>query len=223
MAFLTGIYRRCGSTGLIALGLLLIGILTLLNALANRGGLSMDCATFLAQKPNGRWIKLSGCIVSRILSVPKTTVSGSATEVYVPIRADGAKSEREIRLLLVSDHPSDLEFVKKAHEQISTSSGRGMFRSSYTGQLEETREIEGRILRGLDLPDRDRAKVSKTFPTLAQDFVIIEAKPRPGFSLPFTFMLLGGVVGGIRLFGPLKQRVLARFFYSHGDMAAAAK
>jgi hypothetical protein len=223
MAFITAFYRRCGSTGLIALGFLLIGILTLVNALANRGELSMDCSSFLAQKPNGKWIKLSGCVVSRILSVPKMTVSGSATEVYVPIRAEGAKSEREIRLLLASDHPGDLEFVKKAHEQIATSSGRGTFRSSYGGQLEETREIEGRILRGLDLPDRDRAKLTKTFPTLAQDFVIIESKPRPGFAFPYTLILLGGLVGGIRAFGPLKQRILARYFYPHGDIAAAAK
>ena len=223
MALLTGIYRRCGSAGLIALGLLFIGILTLIHAFANRGELSMDCGKYLAEKPNDKWIKLSGCVVSRILSVPKTTVGGSPTEVYVPVHADGAKEQREIHLLLASENPGDLEFVKMANQQTSTSSGRGMFRSSFGGQLEESRDIEGRALRGLELPDRDRAKLGKIFPTLAQDFVIIESTPRPGFSFPFTFILLGTVVGGIRFFGVLKQLLTSRFAYPQGDMAPAAK
>lgn len=223
MALLTGIYRRCGRTGLIALGLLLVGCFALLHALANRGGLSMTCAKFLTERPNGKWAKLSGCVVSRILSVPKTVAGGSATEVFVPIRADGGKADREIHLLLASTHPSDLEFVKKAHEQSSTSSGRGMFRSSYGGELEETREVEGRIVRGLDLHDRDRAKLSKTFPTLAPDFVIIETTPRPGFALPLTFMLLGCAVGGYRTYGLLKHRIFPRAIFSRSELAPVAK
>lgn len=223
MALLTGIYRRCGSTGLIALGLLLIGSLAFLHALVNRGTLSTDCARFLADKPNRKWVKLTGCVVSRILSVPKSRSGGSATEVFVPIRADGVKAEREIRLLLASSHPSDLEFVKMAHEQTSTRSGRGMFRSSYGNQLEETREIEGRVVRGLDLDDRDRAKLTKTFPTLTQDFVIIESGPRPGFGIPITFLLLGLAVGGYRGYGLLKPRLFSRFAFLQGGVAAAAK
>jgi hypothetical protein len=223
MALLTGIYRRCGSTGLIALGLLIIGFFALIHTLSNRGGLSMTCAKFLAERPNGKWAALSGCVVSRILSVPRTTVGGSPTEVYVPIRAEGAKPEREIRLLLASDHPGDLEFVTKANEQTSKTSGRGMFRSSYGVELEETRDVEGRIVRGLDLADRDRAKLTKTFPTLAQDFIIIESKPRPGFAFPITFLLAACAVGGIRAYGLLKYRFFPRIVYPQGSMAAAAK
>lgn len=223
MALLTGIYRRCGSTGLIALGLLLIGSLTFLHALANRGTLSTDCAKFLAEKPNGKWVKLTGCVVSRILSVPKSRSGGSATEVFVPIRPDGAKAERDIRILFASNHPGDLEFVKRAHEQTSISSGRGAFRSSYKDQLEETRDIEGRVVRGLDLDDRDRVKLTKTFPTLTQDFVIIESVPRPGFGFPITFMLLGLAVGGYRSFGLLKPWFFSRFTFLQGGVAAAAK
>lgn len=195
----------------------------LLHALSNRGGLTMDCAKFLAEKPSGKWIKLTGCVVSRILSVPKTRSGGAPTEVFVPIRADGAKAEREIRLLLVSNHPSDIDFVKRAHEQSSSSNGRGMFRSTYTGDLEETRDVEGRILRGLDLPDRDRVKLTKTFPTLAQDFVIIESKPRPGLGLPFAFIVLGCVIGGYRGLGRLKLPFFLRARQPRAVMAAAAK
>jgi hypothetical protein len=220
MAPLSELYRRFGRTGLTALGLLLIGLLGLVHAAVNRGTLSMDCSRFLTEKPNGKWINLSGCIVSRILSVPKTTSGDSPTQVYVPIRAEGAKPDREIRLLFVSDHPSDLEFVKRAHEQSSTSAGRGMFRSSYGGGLEETRAIEGRVLRGLDLPDRDRAKLGKTFPTLSQDFVIIESRPRPGFAFPFTFLLMGCAVGGFGIYGQLKHRLRLRFGF---EMPAVAK
>jgi hypothetical protein len=183
----------------------------------------MDCATYLTQKPNDKWIKLSGCVVSRILSVPKTTVGGSPTEVYVPIHADGAKEQRQIHLLLASDNPGDLEFVKMANQQTSTSSGRGRFRSSYGGQLEESRGIEGRALRGLDLSDRDRAKLTKIFPTLTQDFIIIEPAPRPGFSFPFTFIMLAGIVGGIRFLGAFKLWLTSRFPYLQGDMATASK
>ena len=217
----TGIYRRCGSTGLIAIGLLLIGSLAFLHAVANRGGLSMDCSRFLAEKPNGRWVKLSGCVVTRILSVTKTSSGGSPTEVFVPIRAEGAKADREIRLLLVSNHPDDLEFVKRANEQSSTRSGRGMFRSSYGNELEQTREIEGRILRGLDLPDRDRIKLTKTFPTLAQDFVMIETKPRPGFTLPLVCLVLACLAGGYRLFVLFRHRLFSRLSFPRGVMAAA--
>jgi hypothetical protein len=223
MELLTAIYRRCGSTGLIALGLLLIGSLALIHALTNRGVLSMDCAKYLAEKPNAKWVKLSGCVVSRILSVPKTTVGGSPTEVYVPIHAEGAKEQREVRLLLASDHPDDLEFVKMANAQSSMSSGRAMFRSSYGQQLEESRDIDGRIFRGLDLADRDRAKLTKTFPTLAPDFVIIESTPRPGFAFPFTFILVGATVGGFRFYGAFKHRLFSRFFDPHGELAPAAK
>jgi hypothetical protein len=223
MALLTGIYRRCGSTGLIALGLFLIGCIALIHAISNCGTLSMDCAKYVAEKPNAKWVKLSGCVISRILSVSKTTAGGSPTEVYVPIHAEGAKAQREIRLLLASDHPDDLEFVKMANAQASTSSGRSMFRSSYTQQLEVSRDIEGRIFRGLDLADRDRAKLTKTFPTLAPDFVIIESTPRPGFAFPFTFLLLGAAVGGIRFLGAFKQGLLSRFSYPEGEMAPAAK
>jgi hypothetical protein len=223
MALLTGIYRRCGCTGLIALGLLIIGFFALIHTLSNRGGLSMNCARFLAERPNGKWVKLSGCVVSRILSVPKTTVGGSPTEVYVPIRAEGVKPEREIRLLLASDHPGDLEFVTKANEQTSKTTGRGLFRSSYGSELEETRDIEGHIVRGLELPDRDRAKLTKTFPTLAQDFIIIEPISRPGFAFPITFLLAGCAVGGIRGHGLLKHRVFSRITYPQAGMAAAAE
>jgi hypothetical protein len=223
MALLTGIYRRCGSTGLIALGLFIIGLFALMHTLANRGGLSMNCARFLAERPNGKWARLSGCVVSRILSVPKTTVGGAPTEVYVPIRAEGARPERELRLLLASDNPGDLEFVTKANEQSSKNSGRGMFRSSYASQLEETRDVEGRIVRGLDLPDRDRAKLTKTFPTLAQDFIIIEARPRPGFAFPITLLIAGCVAGGIRAYGHLKHQMFSRISYPHGGMAPTAQ
>jgi cbb3-type cytochrome oxidase subunit 3 len=223
MALLTGIYRRCGSTGLIALGLFLIGCVALVHALSNRGELSMDCAKYLAEKPNDKWVKLSGCVVSRILSVPKATAAGSPTEVYVPIHAEGAKGQREIRLLLSSDHPDDLEFVKMANAQASTSSGRSMFRSSFGQQLEESRDIQGRVFRGLDLADRDRAKLTKSFPTLALDFVIIESTPRPGFAFPFTFLLLGAAASGIRFCGVLKQRLRSRFTFLQGEMAPAAE
>lgn len=223
MAPLSELYRRFGRTGLIALGLLLVGFLAFVHALLNRGELSMDCARYLAEKPNGKWIKLSGCVVSRILSVPKTTSGGSATEVYVPIRAEGVKPEREIRLLLVSSYPGDLEFVKKAHEQTSTRSGRGMFRSSYGNELEENRTIEGRVLRGLDLPDWDRARLGKTFPTLAQDFMIVESKPRPGFAFPFTCLLMGCAVGSFRAYGLLKHRVGVRFGFPRAGLEAVAK
>jgi hypothetical protein len=223
MAFIAGLYRRCGGTGLAALAFILIGILTLINALANRGSLSMDCAKYLAEKPNGKWVSLSGCVVSKILSVPKSTAGGSPTEVYVPIRAEGAKSEREIRLLLASDHASDLEFVKRANEQASSSSGRGMFRSSYGSQLEETRIVEGRVLRGFDLPDRERVKLTKTFPTLASDFVMIDARPRPGFAWPLTFFLLGCATGGASMFGHLRYRIFPRSHYLGSRMAPAAE
>jgi hypothetical protein len=223
MTLLTRIYLRCGSSGLIALALLAAGLLGLMHAFSNRGGLSMNCARFLAERPNGKWATLSGCVVSRILSVPRTTVSGSPTEVYVPIRAEGVRPEREIRLLLASNHPGDLEFVTKANEQTSRSSGRGTFRSSYGSELEETREVEGRIVRGLELPDRDRAKLSKTFPTLAQDFVIIESRPRPGFAFPFTFILAGCAAGGFRMYGLLKHRLFSRIAYPGGGIAAVAK
>jgi hypothetical protein len=223
MALLTGIYRRCGSTGLIALGLLFIGCIALIHALSNRGELSMDCAKYLEEKPNAKWVKLSGCVVSRILSVPKAIVAGSPTEVYVPIHAEGAKEQRQIRLLLASNHPDDLEFVKLANAQTSMNSGRSMFRSSYGQQLEESRDIEGRICRGLDLADRDRAKLTKSFPTLAPDFVIIESVPRPGFAFPFTFMLLGAAVGGIRFLSTFKRILLSRFSFPEGEMAPTAK
>ena len=223
MAQFSELYRRCGRTGLIAIGLLLLGGITFLHASANQGGLSMDCARFLAEKPNGKWARLSGCVVSRILSVPKVMERGAPKEVFVPIRPESAKPEREIRLLLASDHPGDLEFVKRAQEQSSTSSGRAMFRSSYSAGVGESRNIEGRILRGLDLPDRDRVKLTKIFPTLAQDFIIIESRPRPSFGLPVFLMLLGCAVGGIRAYGLLKHRISFRGGFSRPEMPAVAK
>jgi hypothetical protein len=145
------------------------------------------------------------------------------TEVFIPVRPASSKSDREIHLLLASSAPSDLEFVKLANEQTSKSSGRGLFHSSYKGQLEETRSIEGRLLRGLDLPDRERAKLSKTFPALAQDFVIVEMKDRPGMGLPSALLAVGAICGGITGFVQFRRRMPARHTFAEGGIAIAAK
>ena len=110
-----------------------------------------------------------------------------------------------------------------ANEQSSTNSGRGIFHSSYKGQLEEIRSIEGRLLRGLDLPDRERAKLSKTFPALAQDFVIVEMKARPGMGLPLAFLAVGAICGGVTGFVQLRRRMPKRHTFAEGAVAIAAK
>ena len=72
-------------------------------------------------------------------------------------------------------------------------------------------------------PDWERAKLSKTFPALAQDFVIIEMKERPGMGLPSALLGVGAICGVITGFVQLKRRMPTRHTFAEGGIAIAAK
>jgi hypothetical protein len=207
MALIRELYRRCGAMNLIAAGLFVTGGLAMLYSLANQGGLEMSCERYVAQKPIGKWAKLEGCVLSRIESVAKSSAGNSAMEVYIPVRPVTEKGRADTHILLASTAPDDLAFVNQANGPESQRVSRGAFLATFGSKIEETRPIEGRIVRGAELTDRERAKLLKMLPTLAPDFVIVEECERPGLALPAMLLLVAAVLGGIRVYPWLKQKM----------------
>lgn len=202
MGILSGLYRGCGCTGIIALGLLLGGGQLLYTAVVNRSAVEMTCAEYLEKKPTGKWVKLKDCELSRVEEIMPTRF-GKVTndEVFIPVRPVGAPHDSKVSILLASKRPEDLEFARGADAANVDEKSAAAFVLENLAKAKERRDIEGIVRHGLDAAsDKEIRKFKKTSSDLADDFVIIDDGKRPDWLQGLWLLIAGFFFVALRLF-----------------------
>lgn len=178
----------------------MLGAMGVFNVLTSRGTLEMSCGKYLTERPHSKWVRLDGCVLSRIETVTRSSKGKLATEVYIPVRPAVDTGRTNPQILLASSAERDTDFVNQLNGSSSQRMNQAGLRANYGDKFEETRVIEGRVLRGGEFTDRDRAKLLKTLPILASDFVVIEECARPGFLAPLGFIFAGVLLIALRIY-----------------------
>jgi hypothetical protein len=110
------------------------------------------------------------------------------------------KSEKEtkkenkppIHVLWATKDQTLLDLIEKM-EKVSDQAGMFQFAAKHHEQIIQTREIEGLVRFGVDLKDKDHAKLAKLNTELSPDFIILADGQQPSFVVS-AFLLLGGIV-----------------------------
>jgi hypothetical protein len=181
MGLVTGLYRGCGCTGLIALGLLIGGGQAFYTAVTNRKPVEMTCAEYLEKKPEGKWLKLKDCELDNFAVVTRSHYGSiDYDEVYIPLRPVGAPEGTKVHILLASKKPEDLEFAKQANAVEAGDRTRAeAFVKAHRDRILEHRDVEGLIRHGLDDNEKDRKMFSKAADELASDYVLLNEGEHP--------------------------------------------
>ena len=193
MGLATGLYRGCGCTGIIALGLLLGGGQMLYTGLVNRNPVEMTCAEYLEKRPAGKWVKLKDCELSHLERLAPTRFGRTTnTEVFIPVRPVGAASDAKISILLASKRQEDLDFSKGVESASGNEKTAIAFLLENIAKAKEQRDIEGVVRHGLDASsDKEVRKFKQASSDLADDFLIIDDGKRPSWHKGLGFLIAG--------------------------------
>lgn len=146
-------------------------------AMTNRQPLTMPFAEYAQSRPDTKWVELTGAQ----LDVSEATwfgLTGSFSEVYVPLHVPGAGSDAKVVALLLTRDSAVLDLVREM-KAISDDKAALAFILKNRERLAPVRDVRGLLKFGIDSEDKKRRKIAKLNDNLTADFVVIEEGKQP--------------------------------------------
>jgi len=150
----------------------------LYTALTNRHPVSMTFAEYERQRPDAKWVELKSTQLD-MTGVMSSGFVGSVSEVYIPLRAGGSRSDAKVFALLLTRDQGTLDLVREM-KMITDEKAALAFMLKNHERLRPVRDVSGLLQFGIDSESKKRRKIAKLNPDLAADFIVIEEGKRPG-------------------------------------------
>jgi hypothetical protein len=180
---------------ILGIGLLLLGIQGIYEAIAHGKQRVVTYDQFVKSHPKEGWYKITNCV----LSVPEAVWAekrGRIDEAYVPVydgRKDAKEGEKTFLLLKTEDDGvlEPLTGIQKMDENLSEAQVSAYMLKNKE-QLFQHKDLEGMLQFGLNATGETRDKVAGLNKELAADFVILEQNKKPSL-----WGSVGMTVGGL--------------------------
>mgnify|MGYP000480610768 CR=1 FL=1 len=191
---------------IVGIALLAIGGQKLFTGISNRKQVELTIEELIKEKPEGKWLKVTGGHLEIFNSAYTESFGGSSRELYVPL-VTGESDDGPIHLLFRTTDPEIMALGGELEQLESLDESEALLKlSELAASLRPQRDVEGLVQFGLE-SGKDEDKVKDLFRgELADDCLILEDGKKPSVGLG-AMMSLGGVVvlGGTAAFAARKK------------------
>ncbi len=161
-------------------------------ALKNRDQRTLSCADYERSRPDADWLQLTGCYFDFDDSASESVRGGASTTAFIPLRSAPGKSGQPIQLFLVTKDKQILEFIRAVDNNDADRAGA----LATDLALDKPQTLTGLVQFGMELKDKERAKLAELFPHAAKDFALLEHNAKPKLGLGLGVLAAGLVLAG---------------------------
>jgi hypothetical protein len=161
--------------------------------------------SYLAKQPPEKWLHFTGGQMNMLdMAYSSLLGIGPISEIYLPLKPIGAKAGEPDRILVKTKDDNLLQLAAEIRSA-KTEQERASLLARRGKDLLVRRDVEGFILEGVDLENRELDKIKRANPDLPENFIILAEGKRPDIGSVFLFFV-----------GIVLSFFLARHFYKNG-------
>lgn len=200
---------RLGCFGL-AIGVALVwgGGQGTFTALQNREITTVSIDEVIETKPKAKWLRITDGQIDFFESVVSETLSGKATDYYIPIVSKNAQPGDPIHVIYHTNEPefrSMFAGIKRLMTDPNLDEGQRLLKvAEQTAKLSERQNFVGLIEFGID-SDSDDKEAKELFDNLAPGALLLEGDKEPEMTTSVIMLVAGIALFGWGLLGSAKN------------------
>lgn len=140
-------------------------------------GLSVEQFLKATERPS--WVRLEGGRLDVLEGAFVRSKAGACTDLLVPLRAEAEPVEGPVRIVVRVRADDPLFEMIRQGDALQGEAQAGAFLQRYREAMVPRRTVEGRVLEGASLPERDARRIEGMRAKRAPGFVLLEEGRNP--------------------------------------------